>query len=234
MALPAANDQSRLIIAIDYGTTFTGMAWKVIPFNTNVVNPTTVEFLTDWQPNYAEPKVPSVISYSPSRGHYSNWGDSVDPQALKMSWTKLQLDEQSRSQELEWILDALQNMKISMESLGQKKRMPPYPANSPVDVVSDYLMKIREVVVKFLRGKYGAVFDNLPKELVVTIPAVSSISIWYRTRLLIKNSNGPTRPRTKHSEHSTKQVLTRDTSKTLKACILFQNPRRQHCIAPKY
>jgi molecular chaperone DnaK (HSP70) len=173
MAATAANENSRLIIAIDYGTTFTGMAWMIIPFGKHVVHPTEVLYLKEWQPMYSEAKVPSVISYSPTPAHFSNWGASVDPKALKMSWTKLQLDEQSRSQELDWILDALQNMKGSLESLSQNKRMPPYPANNPVDVVSDYLKHIREVVVKYLRVRYQAVFDNLPKEIVVTIPAVS-------------------------------------------------------------
>jgi molecular chaperone DnaK (HSP70) len=88
-----------------------------------------------------------------------------------MSWTKLDLDVQPRFQELEGILDSLRGMKRGMATVEAEGGHPQYPARNPVNIVGDYLTKIREIVVQHLRQKFGAVFLNIATEIVVTVPA---------------------------------------------------------------
>jgi hypothetical protein len=142
-----------------------------VPFDQTVAKPEDIIVLTNWEGGIGD-KVPSEISYSATQEHAYNWGFDIDKKALKMSWTKLQLDQQSREQELEWIMEALKGMRAGMANFDAEKGMPSYPAKNPIDIVADYLRKVREKVVDQLKTTYGAVFNDLPKEIVVTIPAV--------------------------------------------------------------
>jgi hypothetical protein len=148
------------------------VAYQLVPYDQTVADPQKITYLTDWESG-AGLKVPSEISYSATEEHNQNWGFNIDPKALKMKWTKLQLDQQSREQELEWILEALRGMKTGMEKIDDEHGMPSYPAKNPGDIVADYLRHVRERVVTLLKKIYGAVFNDLPKEIVVSVPAVS-------------------------------------------------------------
>ena len=87
-----------------------------------------------------------------------------------MVWTKLELDQQGRKEELQWILDGL----IGMRSLDFSNGLPSYPAKEPVDIVADFLRKVRETVLGFLaRPATRATFDRADIDLVVTEPAVT-------------------------------------------------------------
>ena len=150
-----------------------GVAYQLVEHDQTVAKPLEIKVLTNWDAGVGL-KVPSEISYSASQEHNYNWGFSIDKKAVKMSWTKLQLDQQSRAQELTWILEALKGMKEGMANLNSEHGMPSYPAKNPTDIVADYLRKVREKVITELRSIYGAVFNDLPKEIVVTVPAVST------------------------------------------------------------
>jgi hypothetical protein len=153
-------------------TSSIGVAYQLVPYNQTIANPQSIKVLTNWGTGVGV-KVPSEISYSSSKEHSQNWGFDIDKNAVKMTWIKLQLDQQKREQELEWILEALKGMKSGMETVkAGQGGIPDYPSRNPVDIVADFLKKVREKVVEELRATYGAIFNDLPKEIVVTIPAV--------------------------------------------------------------
>lgn len=129
---------------------------------------------TNW-PKGAEEKVPSEISYSLAPGAERQWGYDISPGGRKMVWTKLELEQQERPDELRMILDALDGMRnLSFEDTIQREELPSYPGKDPVDIVADYLTYIREHLVEELLQTYGAEFlSSLPVDLVVSVPAVS-------------------------------------------------------------
>jgi hypothetical protein len=171
---------------MELNLTVIGVAYQLVPHDQTIAKPEGIKVLTNWGGGVGN-KVPSEISYSASKEHSYNWGFDIDKKALKMSWTKLQLDQQSREQEFEWILEALKGMRSGMDNIDQEHGMPSYPAKNPVDIVADYLTKVREKVVNELRTTYGAVFNDLPKEIVVTIPAQwSDEAKNYTFRALVK------------------------------------------------
>ncbi|KAF1993960.1 actin-like ATPase domain-containing protein [Amniculicola lignicola CBS 123094] len=168
---------NRLVIAVDYGTTFTGVAWQVVPYNQIDADLKDVKLQKLWPGDKPGDKVPSVISYSPTAEHNYNWGFDVTGQSLR--WTKLQLDQASRKQELQWILDALIGMKdLDMDEVRMEHGLPSYPAKDPVDIVTDYLIKLRahikEKIIEEMTDR--RTFEEMPKEIVITVPAAWSDS----------------------------------------------------------
>src|SRR4051812_8621560 len=98
------RQERRLVIAIDYGTTYTGIplrqckldiSHRLIFFQTGVAiatpdrnraNLSEIDVIKDWGPGMGNlDKVPSVISYSPSSGAQERqWGASLSPEAVAM------------------------------------------------------------------------------------------------------------------------------------------------------
>jgi hypothetical protein len=129
--------------------------------------------VTDW-PKHADDKVPSEISYSPSQGFGLQWGYDISPGSCKLVWTKLELDQQRRSDELRMLLDALIGMgNLDVRKIEQASGLPPYPGKDPVELVGDYLSSVREHLMHLLVNTYGADYlSTVPIDLVVTVPAV--------------------------------------------------------------
>lgn len=92
-----------------------------------------------------------------------------------MSWTKLELEEQERREELRLILEALTAMgNLDISSIERSYGLPSYPGVDPMDIVTDYLTLVRNHIWTFLGNKYGTVYlDITPIDLVITIPAVN-------------------------------------------------------------
>ena len=119
--------------------------------------------------------MPSEVSYAESPNGYKQWGFDIE-QGKKIVWTKLQLDQQTRLQELQWVLEVLDGINIKNKALSNIADgvAPDYPADEPVDVAAHYLHFIREWLVKALLKQYKKpIMDEYDIELVVTIPAVS-------------------------------------------------------------
>lgn len=125
-------------------------------------------------------KVPSQIAYSSSHEHNSQWGYDISPEALRLIWTKLELEKQNRVDELNHLLRALDGMKdLDLNEIAKTRGLPEYPAKEPVEIISDYLSLVCEHVVKrdmpYSVGE--ALFESSKIDLVVTCPTVSSLNL---------------------------------------------------------
>jgi len=168
------------VIALDYGTTFTGFCYAVE--GTGDQNHL---FLSEQWPTRptaslvgraGSQKVPSRISYSPAPNGEHQWGFDIAPGSLEIMWTKLELDDQNIHEELSMILQALDAMEdFDPAVIEREDGLPPYPALDPVDIAADYLRYVREYVRDHPpRNLSTAVLTTLPIDLVVTVPAIWS------------------------------------------------------------
>jgi len=119
-------------------------------------------------------KVPSEISYSHTKGPSYQWGFAIDSKSQKMTRTKLQLDQQDRLDELKLLRDELTGMKdFDMTRVREQGGLPAYTGLEPVNIVADYLTKVQESVLKeLLKEITQQRLDQLPTDLVITVPAV--------------------------------------------------------------
>jgi hypothetical protein len=98
-----------------------------------------------------------------------------------MVWTKLKLDESNRSRQLELILALLTDnlegfrMKDGGEEEEDGENPPRYPGKEPVDVVTDFLTGVKDYAYEAIQTNLTkALFNSLPIEVVITVPAVWS------------------------------------------------------------
>lgn len=181
----------RLVIAIDYGTTYTGLAVALI--NSDHANLGDIEVLQNWGRNGDDnmDKVRTMISYIKSATGQTQWGAAVGDHIAAMVNTKLELDPQtSKFDELEltwYLLRGTGNLAFQhLKSIGPD---PAYPSAPPKQIVQDYLRHIYESMWRKVPNGAGGstgVFtkidlENLiktktPVDIVITVPAVRSKS----------------------------------------------------------
>jgi hypothetical protein len=150
-----------------------GVAYQIVEYVQGAGNIRETKVFTDWPTNAAS-KVPSEISYSQTSEHAYQWGFDISDDSHKMVWTKLELNQQERKQELQWILDGLIGMRnLDLDGIRGQNGLPSYPAREPVDIVADFLGKVREHFIEgFVRKFSRALFSEMVIDLVVTEPAV--------------------------------------------------------------
>lgn len=166
----------RVVIAVDYGTTYTGLA--VAQTQSGHANIDEIEVVQDWGVNGDnQSKVRTMISYVKSSAGKTQWGSAVTDHAMVN--TKLELEPQaSRYDELEltwYLLKGTGN--LAFEHLKKIGPEPAYTSAPPRQIVQDYLSHIRacacrEGVLKKV-DLSKLVETNTPVDIVVTVPAVS-------------------------------------------------------------
>jgi hypothetical protein len=191
----------RLVLALDYGTTYTGAshrfcsnrsllhtAYNNLGFafgwagrdqnNSNLGVEESDDGISDaktWVKG-GEVKVPSQIAYAAGHEYNTQWGYDISPGTLRLLWTKLELLTQNRGEELDHILRALEGMQdLNFEYIERSLGLPEYPAKEPVEIITDYLSLVREhVIERDLIPTLGReLFERTPIDLVVTCPTVS-------------------------------------------------------------
>ncbi|KAK3683645.1 hypothetical protein B0T22DRAFT_255645 [Podospora appendiculata] len=158
---PPIND--RLIVGIDFGTTFSGVAAVYTS------TPDDIEIIKTWPGGngITSDKVPTEISYDlpadapPGTAPTVKWGFQFKPEESRLRCIKLFLD---RSQKLPFYVSPL-------ETAAQLKRF----NKTVVDAVSDYLTQIHKHTMDTLTRRYGESFMASTKvDFVLTCPAVWS------------------------------------------------------------
>jgi hypothetical protein len=116
-------------------------------------------------------KIPSVISYSP--GSEQEWGASVNPKSVAMVHTKLQLEVSETSEELDFVLQALEGMQdLAFQHIRNAGALPAYTWKGPEDIVGDYLTRMFDSLLEEDLGLTEELRVQTPVDIVVTIPAV--------------------------------------------------------------
>lgn len=135
-----------------------------------------IEIIQDWGLRMSNhDKIPSVISYSLcSARQEQQWGTDLSPHAVAMVHTKLQLDVNDPSGELDLILQALDGMRnLDIQYIISSGGVVDYPREGPEEIVEDYLTKIFSAVLNSIARFTVAWRMTIPVDIVVTIPAVS-------------------------------------------------------------
>jgi hypothetical protein len=136
------KNRNRLVLGLDYGTTYTGKVIAVLIHLYNLTNSIGVSFceisktssqevnaevIHDW-PSFhtkigTKEKVPSEVAYLDDGT--VQWGSNIKPSTKRHMWTKLRLEAAQNGE----VVKIVQELSSSTEGDGKQ----------PVDIVSDYL-----------------------------------------------------------------------------------------------
>ncbi|KAF5964023.1 Hsp70 chaperone protein [Fusarium bulbicola] len=153
------DNQDRLIIALDFGTTYSGVAYCFCnPSSKPVVRP-----VVDWVglEGRTQPKVPTAILYDPRDSTKFKWGGQLTWRDDHVQGVKLLLDsKQARPSYLP-----------SSSAKGEIKRLP----KDVVDVVADFMEAMYEHALEKIASKVPRDYlDLCEKSFVLSVPAVWS------------------------------------------------------------
>ncbi|KAK4161725.1 hypothetical protein QBC43DRAFT_357267 [Cladorrhinum sp. PSN259] len=178
---------ARIVIGLDFGTTYSGIAYC----DDAAAREGTagVKLIETWPGGKltSTEKVPSRIAYAPPTTAGADptiiWGNQIkhNTKATVHACMKLRLDEKMKGSEqfrmlLAFLTSRVNDLDLDASDILDEPDGPPeYPGKSPVDMVSDYLTKVREAAWAEIERTYGAeMFASMRRELVVTVPAVWS------------------------------------------------------------
>jgi molecular chaperone DnaK (HSP70) len=154
------DPDSQLIIGLDFGTTFSGIAY--IFTEQNKPDP---EAVTDWPgtPGLKVPKTPTLIDYDGANGGKSFlWGSKVNPTS------------KSRLEGIKLLLDPDQPVPLYVPASNTKKALQKL-GKPPNDVAADYLKALYQHALGHINNAYPKDFvDMQQKKFVLTVPAVWS------------------------------------------------------------
>ncbi|KAF5130757.1 Heat shock protein 12B [Metarhizium anisopliae] len=158
----ASKSKAQLIVGIDFGTTFSGVAFA---FATN--NEAKEDIITEWPGagSYTKQKIPTVLYYDQYQ-KVVGWGPDIadalaptgypKPGVQKVEWFKLQL-------------------MLSGNTYIDPINLPPLPpGKSEIDVAADYLFKLRQAMRSALQKTLGEVFNREERNIryYLTVPAI--------------------------------------------------------------
>ncbi|KAH7037325.1 uncharacterized protein B0I36DRAFT_313800 [Microdochium trichocladiopsis] len=157
-----SKSKAQLIVGIDFGTTFSGVAFA---FATN--NEAKEDIITEWPGagSYTKQKIPTVLYYDQYQ-KVVGWGPDIadalaptgypKPGVQKVEWFKLQL-------------------MLSGNTYIDPINLPPLPpGKSEIDVAADYLFKLRQAMRAALQKTLGDVFIREERNIryYLTVPAI--------------------------------------------------------------
>ncbi|KAL9130078.1 MAG: hypothetical protein Q9217_001637 [Psora testacea] len=169
LAEDAATDR-KILIAVDFGTTFSGVAWA------QTRRPDVQTIIIQWPDSttgglegVSSDKVPTELRYEQDQ---VRWGFQVDDFGLRHQWFKLDLDPMH----CRGISD------LSRQYPDQHALPPGYSATSE-KLCTDYLSSLRTHTEEVLKHKLPAsIIKSTPIEYIITVPAVWSDTAQAKTR----------------------------------------------------
>ncbi|KAM0183762.1 hypothetical protein ACHAPF_000206 [Botrytis cinerea] len=191
-SIAARSNNHKIIIGIDYGTTFSGI--QIEPQGVSYVTSDKdgIEDITIMSPWPGDPhvswKTPTRIAYSQENSSLKNnkWGFEVNPKMISYSWTKLLLDKNAATKEHD------DPSLTGMEGSGM---LPLPPFRDAAGVCEDFLREVYIHVSNKLRQQMSDLtFENTPMECWVTLPAVWSEEAKDATLNAAKNAGFGNRP----------------------------------------
>ncbi|KAH8169917.1 hsp70 protein [Sarocladium implicatum] len=157
-----SRSKAQLIVGIDFGTTFSGVAFA---FATN--NEAKEDIITEWPGagSYTKQKIPTVLYYDQYQ-KVVGWGPDIADALAPTGYPKLGV------QKVEWF--KLQLM-LSGNTYIDPINLPPLPpGKSEIDVAADYLFKLRQAMRSALQKTLGEVFNREERNIryYLTVPAI--------------------------------------------------------------
>ncbi|KAF7559162.1 hypothetical protein G7046_g4998 [Stylonectria norvegica] len=156
----AAASEDLVIIGIDFGTTFSGVAWACSK------DPDDIELVTSWD---AELNHCSDIEKAPTQLHYddggnpASWGYAISPDKLALKWFKLLLLD---GRDTSASVSASPQLIEARDYLKEIRK-------EPIDVVGDFLRYIWEHAMDSIRRTLGSpLLDRCKFHVVITVPAI--------------------------------------------------------------
>ncbi|KAL2812144.1 hypothetical protein BDW59DRAFT_167879 [Aspergillus cavernicola] len=157
LGLDLEENDSVMTIGIDFGTTYSGVAWATASeFNKREIN-----LITEW------PDWPHEESKAPTQIYYEHdaifWGYSVPRDSDPLAWFKLLL-----------LKDEDLDQKIrSSEFIIRAKRKLRDENRSAVEVVADYLRALWGHTLEMIAKARGeTILDGMSFHIVITVPAI--------------------------------------------------------------
>lgn len=153
-----SDDQTNvLIIGIDFGTTYSGVAWATpYDFEQEQIN-----LIHSWPGMGLEKgKAPTELYYDDGQIY---WGYEIPPDADPVQWFKLLLLKE----------DDLDNELRNSEYVRRGRRMLRDTGKTSTDLVADYLRLLWEHVIDTIcRDRGDAAVDGMKFHVVLTVPAI--------------------------------------------------------------
>ncbi|KAH9223806.1 Hsp70 family protein-like protein [Leptodontidium sp. 2 PMI_412] len=179
------TSRHKIIIGIDYGTTFSGISYVT----TDKSDIHDINIISDWPgEQHTTWKTPTRLAYQKENPSLTEnkWGFEVRPKLISYSWTKLLLDKNALAGDYDD--PALLNM------TGQGMMRLPRFRTAP-EVCEDFLRGVYEYVSSKLRRQMtDIVYDNTPMECWVTLPAIWSEEAKVATLEAAKKAGFSNRP----------------------------------------
>ncbi|KAH7408805.1 Hsp70 family protein [Phaeosphaeria sp. MPI-PUGE-AT-0046c] len=173
--------RNRLVIGLDYGTTYTGKCVRkpgvsYCETSDTGLDEKSIKVVNNWPSRHTKigtkEKVPSEIAY-PLEG--TQWGSLIPPNVPRYMWTKLELDRPQTGEAAE----VLKEQQVSARNLDKR----------PVDIIADFLRYVKDHLLNTLDEAYRReVWSTLPITLVVTVPAVWSDAAKDRTLQAVRQA----------------------------------------------
>ncbi|KAF3046083.1 hypothetical protein E8E12_010928 [Didymella heteroderae] len=166
--------QDRLIVGVDFGTTYSGVAAVYS------ATPDDIDIIKTWPGGngITSDKVPTEIGYTvaqPSNGSTSSLETSTKP-AASVKWGFQFKPEETRLRCIKLFLDRNQKLPHFVSPLETAAQLRKYD-KTVNEAVTDYLSQIYKHTMETLTKRYGETFMSLTKvQFVLTVPAVWSDS----------------------------------------------------------
>ncbi|KAF2839632.1 actin-like ATPase domain-containing protein [Patellaria atrata CBS 101060] len=168
----AAPTNDRLIVGVDFGTTYSGVAAVYS------ATPEDIDIIKTWPGGngITSDKVPTEIAYvsSPSNASSTSLGSNGESKPQDIKWGFQFKPEESRLRCIKLFLDRNQQLPHFVSPLDTAAQLKNY-GRTVMDAVSDYLTQIYKHTMDTLTRRYGETFMSLTKvQFVLTVPAVWS------------------------------------------------------------
>ncbi|OAL50191.1 Hsp70 family protein-like protein [Pyrenochaeta sp. DS3sAY3a] len=175
LAIPQASaTEDRLIVGVDFGTTYSGVAAVYS------ATPDDVDIIKTWPGGngITSDKVPTEIGYvdvAPQNGSNASLDVSAKP-AQTIKWGFQFKPEETRLRCIKLFLDRNQKLPHFVSPLDTAAQLRKYE-KTVMEAVSDYLSQIYRHTIETLTKRYGETFMGMTRvEFVLTVPAVWSDS----------------------------------------------------------
>ncbi|KAJ5347113.1 actin-like ATPase domain-containing protein [Penicillium brevicompactum] len=165
-----SQQTKEVIVAVDFGTTFSGVAWA------QVSNPDAQYIINQWSYDTSggiggmtSEKVPSELAYKyEGSTPVPVWGFQIPDSMPRLQFLKLELESEQKID-----LRSLHRNNMSLECKDSRRMDYPYHA-TPESAIIDYLQALLNHITEVMKDQVGTAFESMKLTYVITVPAIWS------------------------------------------------------------